>query len=226
MIKYYKTLSNAVKQQWNILLLISIGFMVLYYVGLLLVTMLRFGEIPNYVEFYDLIGTYRLIYEGTPSLQDALPIFIDEPWFEAGYKNPEYYGVATWSFMLIPPKMLLVLLMGILLGIFAVLVNYSRKLACTVKTDKRLFAVAGMGSVLISLTSATLTWVVCCATPSWVVALAMLGMSASLALWIEPLGSFLSVGGLVLMVWIIIVQLKKIEDNLSDALNEDHIVVG
>jgi len=211
MANYLNLLVNAVKQRWNILLLTSFGFLVLYYVGLLLVTMLRFGEIPNYVEFYDVIGTYRLIFEGTPSLQDALPILVDEPWFEAGYKNPEYYGVATWSFMLIPPKMFLVFIMGILLGIFAVLVSYSRNVACSVKTDKRLFAAAGMGSALISLTSATLTWVVCCATPSWVVALAMLGMSASLALWLEPLGHFLSVAGLGLMLWIIVVQLKKIE---------------
>lgn len=211
MAKYFKLLGNAINQRWDILLLTSFGFLILYYVGLLLVTMLRFSEIPNYVEFYDVIGTYRLILEGTPSLQDALPILVAEPWFEAGYKNPEYYGVATWSFMLIPPKMFLVFLMGILLGVFAVLVNYSRNVACSVKTDKRLFAAAGMGSVLISLTSATLTWVVCCATPSWVVALAMLGMSASLALWLEPLGNFLSVGGLGLMLWIIVVQLKKLE---------------
>lgn len=216
---YLNLLSSAIKQRWNILLLTSFGFLIFYYVGLLLVTMLRFGEIPNYVEFYDLIEIYRLIFEGTPSLQDALPILIDEPWFEAGYKNPEYYGVATWSFMLIPPKMFLVFLMGILLGIFAVLLSYSRNIACTVKTDKRLFAAAGMGSVLISLTSATLTWVVCCATPSWVVALAMLGMSASLALWLEPLGNFLSVAGLGLMVWIIVVQLKKLEKIENEIFN-------
>lgn len=219
MTNYLNLLSNAIKHRWNILLLTSFGFLILYYVGLLLVTMLRFGEIPNYIEFYNLIEIYRLIFEGTPSLQDALPILIDEPWFEAGYKNPEYYGVATWSFMLIPPKMFLVFLMGILLGIFAVLLSYSRNVACTVKTDKRLFAAAGMGSVLISLTSATLTWVVCCATPSWVVALAMLGMSASLALWLEPLGNFLSVAGLGLMVWIIVVQLKKLEKIENEIFN-------
>lgn len=211
MAMYFNLLAKAIKQRWNILLLTSFGFLILYYVGLLLVTMFRFGEIPNYYEFYDVIATYRLIFEGTPSFQDAVPILLAEPLFEAGYKNPDYYGIATWSFMLIPPKMLLVFVMGILLGIFAVLVSYSRRVACPVKTDKRLYAAAGMGSALISLTSATLTWVVCCATPSWVVALAMLGMSSSLALWIEPLGSFLSVGGLVLMIWIIVVQLKKLE---------------
>lgn len=216
--KYITLLSKSIKERWITLFVISFGFLILYYTGLLMLTMIRFAEIPNYVEFYDVIGTYRLIFEGTPSIQDALPILVAEPWFEAGYKNPHYYGVATWSFMLIPPKMFLVFLMGLLLGIFSVLMSYSRKIACPVKTDKRLYAAAGVGSVFISLTSATLTWVVCCATPSWVVALAMLGMSASLALWLEPLGNFLSVAGFGLMLWIIYFQLKKIEQTKNNIL--------
>jgi len=210
--KYLALIAKASKQYWGVLLLASIGFAVLYYSGLLLLTMLRFGEIPNYVVFHDVFHVYGLIFEGTPSLQDAIPILIDEPWFETGYKNPAYYGVATWSFMLIPAKMLLVFLMGILLGIFTVLVMYGRNDSCHLQTDKRLYAAAGMSSVFISLTSATLTWVVCCATPSWVVALAMLGMSASVALWLEPLGSFLTITGLGLMVWIIYYQLKSLSN--------------
>jgi hypothetical protein len=42
------------------------------------------------------------------------------------------------------------------------------------------------------------------------VALAMLGMSASLALWLEPLGDLLTFGGLLIMIWIIYYQLKHI----------------
>jgi hypothetical protein len=60
------------------------------------------------------------------------------------------------------------------------------------------------------MTSATLTWVVCCATPSWIVGLAMLGMSSSLALWLEPFGKIINVLGLILVVWIILLQLKSI----------------
>ncbi len=213
---YWNLLKTAIRQHWGKLLLTSLGFLVFYYIGLLLVTMLRFGEIPNYVVFHDVFGTYGLIFSGTPSLQDAIPILIDEPWFETGYKNPKYYGVATWSFMLIPPKMLLVLIMGFLLGVFLVLSRYARTASCKLKTDKKLYAAAGVGSVFISLTSATLTWVVCCATPSWVVALAMLGMSASLALWLEPLGNFMSVAGLLLMVWIIVIQLRKLHESIRN----------
>jgi len=201
---------KAISQHWIAFLLVSFGFVIVYYSGLLALTMIRFGEIPNYVVFHDVFHVYSLIFEGTPSLIDMFPIFMAEPWFETGFKNPDYYGVATWSYMLIPPKMLLVFLMGILLGIFAVLIMYGRATSCQLKTEKSLFAVAGLSSTFISLTSATLTWVVCCATPSWVVALAMLGMSASFALWLEPLGDVLTFSGLLLMVWIIYYQLKQL----------------
>lgn len=209
--KAYLSLTyKATRQHWFAFLLVSFGFVAIYYAGLLALTMLRFNEIPNYVVFHDIFHVYGLIFEGTPSLMDALPILMGEPWFETGYKNPNYYGVATWSYMLIPPKMLLVLLMGVLLGIFAVLLMYGRSTSCQLKNEKRLFAAAGISSTFISLTSATLTWVVCCATPSWVVALAMLGMSASLSLWLEPLGDVLTISGLILMVWIIYYQLKQL----------------
>lgn len=208
--EYFSLISFACKKYWGTLLLISIGFTVIYYSGLLMLTMIRFAEIPNYVEFYDIFKIYGLILEGTPSLLDAIPIIVNEAWFETGYKNPSYYGVATWSYMLIPPKMLLVLLMGSLLGIFIVLRKYQQHTSCNLKSDKHLIAAVGLSSTFISLTSATLTWVVCCATPSWVVALAMLGMSASLALWLEPLGNIMTISGLVLMIWIIYSQLKSI----------------
>jgi len=221
MSKYLSSLKNAIKLHWKVVVVTSVGFVILYYLSLLILTMLRFGEVPNYVTIHDVFGTYKLIYEGTPSLIDAYPIFIAEPWFETGYKNPNYYGVATWSFMLIPPKMVLVLIMGLFLGIFLSLVKYSKKIQCAIKPDKRLYAAAGMGSAFISLTSATLTWVVCCATPSWVVALAMLGMSASLALWLEPLGTFLTLAGFFLMAWIIVLQLKRINHSGSELVSNN-----
>ena len=207
---YLKLALYVSRHHWRGVLFSSVGFLILYYTGLLLLTMLRFGEIPNYVVFHPVFHVYGLVLSGTPSLLDAIPILLDEPWFETGYKNPAYYGVATWSFMLIPPKMLLVFFMGILLGIFTATIIHSKQQSCQIKTDRRLFAAAGVSSTFISLTSATLTWVVCCATPSWSVALAMLGMSASLALWLEPLGNVLTVTALVLMVAVIYFQLKHI----------------
>jgi hypothetical protein len=190
-------------------LAISLGFVAIYYVGLLLFTMARFWEIPNYVEFYNIFHTYKLILDGTPAWSDAWPILMDEPWFEAGYKNPHYYGIATWSYMLIPPKMFLVFLTGALLGTVAVLTTASKATACPTSSI-RTYTVAGAGTALVALTSATLTWVVCCAAPSWVVALAMLGMSVSLALWLEPFGNILMPLGLLLVVGIIVQQLRTL----------------
>jgi len=210
MVRSIELIGKAIQAYWKRFALISLGFFALYYVALLLVTMLRFGEIPNYVVFHDIIGIYGMIFQGTPSLSDAIPIALDEAWIEMGYKDPLYYGVATWSYMLIPPKMLLVLLMGVLLGVFVVVTLYKRNMTCVTKDDKLLCVAAGIGSTFVGLTSATLTWVVCCATPSWVVALAMLGMSASLALWLEPLGHVLTISGFGLLTWITVVQLKRL----------------
>jgi hypothetical protein len=206
---YFSILIAAIRQHRNMFLLISFGFVIMYYSSLLLLTMLRFGEIPNYLEVYDIIGIYAGILQGTPSLSDALMIMKDEAWIETGYKNPDYYGVATWSYMLIPPKMVLVFLLGLLLGVFSVLLT-SRRRACAQKTDRKVMAAAGLGSSLVCMTSATLTWVVCCATPSWVVALAMLGMNASLALLLEPLGQVMMALGLGIMLMIIVLQLRQL----------------
>jgi len=210
MTAYIRLTISLIRRNWLLFLLISIGFPLFYYLVLLLLTMWRFGEIPNYVEVYNIFHVYKQIFDGTPSLTDALVILKDEAWIETGYKNPEYYGVATWSYMLIPPKMLLVFLMGMLLGLFAVLTVSSRKMACQLKSEKKLVAAAGLGSTFVCLTSATLTWVVCCATPSWVVALSMLGMSSSLALWLEPMGKVMTMLGIGIMLVIIIYQLRNL----------------
>ncbi|MGH8865839.1 MAG: hypothetical protein ACREVZ_14540, partial [Burkholderiales bacterium] len=199
---YLDVMRHTIARQRARWLAISVGFAVLYYVGLLALTMLRFGEIPNYVVFHDVLGAYKLIFDGTPALSDALAILVNEPWFETGYKNPYYYGIATWSYMLIPPKMLLVFLTGTLIATVAVLATKSKDFACPT-SPTRAYAAAGMATALVGLTSATLTWVVCCATPSWVVPLAMLGMGVSLALWIEPAGMILTLLGLALFVGVI-----------------------
>lgn len=210
---YGLVLKRAIRQEWLLWLLSSIGFFGLYYAGLLFVAMLRFNEIPNYFEVYDIVQVYAQIFSGTPSLSDALTILMDEAWFETGYKNPDYYGVATWSYMLMPFKMLLVLLVAMLVATFIALVVYGRKRACTVKTPKKLYTMAGVGTGLVGLTSATLSWVVCCATPSWVVGLAMLGLSSTVALWIEPFGKLISLFGIGLVVSIIYMKAKHIADN-------------
>jgi len=206
---YAALLRRALARDWRRWLAVSVGFVVVYYVGLLLFTMLRFGDVPNYVEIYDVRRSYGQILRSTPALSDAWPILLDEAWFETGFKDPRYYGVATWSYVLIPPKMLIVFVAGALLATIVVLATATRQAACP-GSRARTGAVAGLGSAFIALTSATLTWVACCATPSWVVALTMLGMSASLALWLDPLGAVLTASGLLLFAAVIVQQLRRL----------------
>ena len=134
--EYGKIMLRAIKQQWLLWIFLTLGFIVLYYGGLLLVTMIRFQEIPNYVEVYNIAQVYQQIFEGTPSLKDALRILVDEAWIETGYKNPDYYGVATWSYMLIPPKMVIVIIMSALVATLIVLSSYSRNKSCPVRNRR------------------------------------------------------------------------------------------
>jgi len=206
---YAGTLGHAVRARWQRWLAVSVAFFVLYYVGLLLLTTLRFRQLPNYVEVYDVVGSYRLILHGTPSWTDAWRILADEPLFETGFKDPHYYGVATWSYMLIPPKMALVFVAGALLATAVVLLGALKEASCSA-SPRPTYAIAGVGSGFIGLTSATLTWVACCGTPSWVVGLTMLGMSSSLALWLDPLGTVLAVVGFTMLAGLVLWLVRRL----------------
>jgi len=138
----------------------------------------------------------------------------DEPWLEAGFKDPHYYGVATWSYLLIPAKMGVVLLAGALLAVVLVLTARLRASSCRT-ARAHTYAVATVGTTFVALTSATLTWVACCATPSWVVALTMLGMSSSLALWLDPLGAVLTAAGFLLFAGLIAHQLRRLATGMT-----------
>ena len=217
---YLGLLKVSIKQHWLVFTGVSVGFVVLYYTFLMLLTILKFQEIPNYLIFHPIFHIYHEIIQGTPSWQDILMIAKDEAWLETGFKDPNYYGLATWSYMLIPPKMFMVLIMGLLLGVFAVLMLTSRKYGCAMKQGKKLYATAGVSTTFVSLTSATLTWVVCCATPSWVVALTMLGMNTTMALLQKPFGVVLMSIGLGLMLLVVLLQLKNLSPLSEQILHE------
>jgi hypothetical protein len=211
------------RRRW---LSIALGFTLLYYVLVLAFTMLRFQEIPNYVAFQNILHTYYQILSHTPALSDALSIMADEAVFETGFKDPNYYGIATWSYTLIPPKMLLVLCMAMLIATFSVLKTHTQRSVCLlnkrVKASSKFNAAAGLGTMLVSLTNVTLSWVVCCATPNWSVALAMLGMSSSISLWLTPYGKYLTLAGLGLLLVAITYQaryLSKINPALTRLAN-------
>jgi len=190
-------------------LAVSIGFTVLYYFMVLVFTIIRFQELPNYVAFENVFHVYYMILKHTPALIDSIPIMAQESFFETGYKDPNYYGIATWSYMLLPAKVFLVFCMGMLLTTYLFLKSQTKRICLrkeAVAPSTKLTTTAGIGTALVSLTNVSLSWVVCCATPNWSVALTMLGLSSSISWLLNPYGIYMTFIGLGLMLVAVLSQ--------------------
>lgn len=178
-------------QWWTI----AIGFTGLYYLGMLAAVSIRFGNLPNFVETYDWLGNVKRIVESTPSLRDTAEIVSAEWLMEVGYMNYDFgHGIAEWSLFLLPAKMLGVFVLGALLATWVVVPKSPRHF-CSWSRRQALPVMGGAGASLVALSSITLSWVVCCSTPTWVVGMAMMGLSVSAALWLEPIGDWLTLLG-------------------------------
>lgn len=183
----------------------ALGFVAAYHALLLAAMVLRFGHAPNFIKVYDVLDAYRLTFAGTPSLRDAFGIAIGEPWLDVGYMSPQW-NMAEWSLMILPPQFALICVTGCLLATFGVL-HAVRNARCR-RTWTGSTLTAAIGAGLTGVANATLFWVVCCATPTWIVGLAMLGVSVSVAFMLEPIGPWLTAGGVALLVSAIFVQLR------------------
>ena len=195
-----RTLGRAIGQHKFIWLSTVVGFISVYYLMLFAAMVVRFDNVPNYVTFYDYIGNVVTILKETPAFSDAINILKDEWLIEIGFMNYDYgNGVSEWALNVIPSYLVVQIAAGMLVATAVVVVVKSRG-ACTVRSNLAAMSVTGGGAFLVGFTTATLSWVVCCAAPTWVVGLAMLGMSASLALWFEPVGLALSLMGFALLL--------------------------
>ena len=56
-------------------------------------------------------------------------------------------------------------------------------------------AVTGAGALCVATTNITMTWVACCATPTWVAGLSLIGIETSSAFALLPYGGDLSLAG-------------------------------
>ncbi len=185
----------------------ALGFVAAYHGLLVAAVVVRFGHAPNFIKVYDIVDAYRLTFAGTPSLRDAFGIAIGEPLLDVGFLSPQW-NMAEWSLMILPPQFALICVTGCLLATFGVL-HAGRNARCSrAWTGSTLTAAIGAG--LAGMANATLFWVVCCATPTWIVGLAMLGASVSVAFMLEPIGPWLTAGGVALLVWAIFVQLRSL----------------
>lgn len=191
---------QAIKEHYWQCIIISIVFTVFYYALLMLSLIVRFQNFPNYINTYDWLGNIKTIIISTPSLKDTVLIIKDEWVMEIGFMNYDFgAGISEWSLFLAPVKMLGVFFLGALLTI-----NYfvfTKNTRCYSPLQRRSNNVtAGFGAIFVSLASITMSWVVCCSTPTWVVGLAMMGLGVSTSLWLEPLGLFVSSIGFVLLI--------------------------
>jgi len=190
---------GAIRPRFGRWLAIALATVAVYYAGLLAALVVRFENWPNYAVPYDWPGNVARIFRSTPSLADSLGIAQNEWLLEIGYMNMSFgRGISEWSLTLLPMKMAAILLLGALLATVWALAAERRR-ACAVRPDGGTIAASGLGAGLVGLTGATMTWVVCCSTPTWIVGLAMLGMGVATANWLEPAGTWLGIAGFALL---------------------------
>jgi len=176
----------------TIVALFAVGFPIVFYLLLLAVLVAEYGHLPNYLTRYDWIANVLRIVSSTHSLADMVPIILNEWILEIGYLDYNYgHGVADWSLSIIPHKLALLSLAGALIGLNVALLA-ERRAERTLKQECvracRSGVLTGAGALFSGLTSATVFSVACCATPSWVGSLAVLGVETSAAFALEPYG--------------------------------------
>ena len=185
-----QTLGASLRSDWKRMALHGLIFALLFQVFMMLALIVRFQAWPNYVTFYDWIGNVAWIIQSTPSWRDMGPIIWEEWLIEIGKMNYDYgTGISEWSLNVVPSRLLVLFVLGALVSWCLALL---RRDTCEGGTSTALRATTGVGTLLVAMTNATMSWVVCCATPSWVVGLAMLGLGVSTSLALETMGPVLS----------------------------------
>jgi hypothetical protein len=172
-------------------LAITLAFTVLYYASLLASVVISLGHFPNYITFYDWPENVLVIIRSTPSIRDMLPIIGNEWLVETGYMNYSFgHGIAEWSLEIIPHKLLMVVALGALVAMCALLLRRLKRV-CGLPAQGTAAAGTGLGALCVGAANVTMTWVSCCASPSWVVGLSLIGVSTSTAYALLPYGNLL-----------------------------------
>lgn len=170
-------------------------FTFLYYLALMFALILRFERLPNYVNVYDWGLNIKHIWLSTPSIMDAINIMKDEWLFEVGFMNYDYgFGISEWSLFIAPFKVLGIILLSAVIALnYLLLRSASRR--CSAVSKRFVGLTTSVGATLVSLASITMSWVVCCSTPTWIVGLAIMGLGVSTSLWLEPVGIWVNLLG-------------------------------
>lgn len=201
MMAVFSTLWDDIRGNWKVMALYGVIFALTFQVFMMIALMVRFQALPNYVTFYDWIDNVMWIIQSTPSWRDWLPIIWEEWLIEIGFMNYDYgTGLSEWSLNVVPSRLFVLFILGAMVALCLALV---RRETCAGKASITLRATTGIGAVLVAMTNATMSWVVCCATPTWVVGLAMLGLGVSTSLALETMGPVLTYAGFGTLVSLI-----------------------
>lgn len=196
--KVVTTIGAAFRQDWRRILITGALFALVFQVIMMVALMVRFQAWPNYIIGYDWIGNVAHIIRSTPSWSDIPPIINQEWLIEIGKMNYDYgTGISEWSLNVVPVRMAVLFVLGVLVALCGTLL---RRDTCSATAGTTMRATTGLGTVLVAMTNATMSWVVCCAAPSWVVGLAMLGLGVSTSLALESMGPVLNLAGFGLLL--------------------------
>lgn len=196
----YAVLQRELRAGAGLWLALVAGFFAASQLLQLALLMLRFQEFPNYMTVHDWPGNIARIVRMTSSVTDMVSIALDEWLIEIGSMNFAYgHGVSEWSFVVVPAKAAVMLTIAALLATNIVLLRSVRR---TCPLSERLAAsfATTSGALMAGLSAMTITWVVCCAAPTWVVGLAIMGVSVTTAFELQAIGGWLSLLGILLLV--------------------------
>jgi hypothetical protein len=203
---------TALARQRGLLLAFAVGFTIAFYVVLLGLLAVRFGHLPNYAFGFNWPKNVMHIIASTNSIADMVPIILNEWALEIGYMNYDYgRGVSEWSLAIIPHKVAMVALIGVLVGINFILLCEQEQAGTMLRQSLqsiRTGLMTALGALCASLTCITLYWVVCHSGPTWVVSLAILGIDVSTAYSLEPIGPAVSLFGVALLAASIVLVVR------------------
>lgn len=191
-------IGEAIRTNWRRMLGRGLLFAILFQLFSLIALVVRFGALPNYITGYNWIANVLLIAQSTPSVRDMAPIIWEEWLLEIGRMNYDYgTGISEWSLNVMPSRLLMLTVLGALMTLCLTLM---RRKTCPAALSGTIGATTGLGAVLVAMTNASMSWVVCCATPTWVVGLSMMGLGVSTSLALERAGPLMSLAGYALLI--------------------------
>ena len=208
-------LKREVRASARLWLVVAAAFFAGFQLLQLALLIVRFQAFPNYLVLHDWPANIARIVRMTPSVADMIPIMFDEWLVEVGSINYSFgRGIAEWSFVLIPGKAMVVLAIAALVATNLVLLRAARN-TCAVSARLGSAVGTGAGALVAGAAATTITWVVCCAAPTWIVGLAVMGVGVTTALALQPLGGWLSLLGLSTLVTSAILLLRQLSGRSS-----------